>query len=64
MEFGKLDPSLLEDRHLSLPDDDPKTWIGLKSRAPSTGQTEIRVGCPVWGVKEWVGGLSTKHSPQ
>lgn len=59
MEFGKVDVSLLNKIDLSLPADDPRTWIALRkaSEASPTGskKVSIRVGCPVWGVKSWVG---------
>lgn len=77
MEFGKVNLKTLSDLDLSLPPDDPRTWIQLKKNreldintpiesnresnrdsnrtSNQTKSFQLGVGCPVWGVKEWVG---------
>ncbi|MES2855929.1 MAG: DUF72 domain-containing protein [Bdellovibrionota bacterium] len=39
---------------LSLPVDDPRTWVALK-RSEKTKPARIGIGAPAWGVKDWIG---------
>ncbi len=62
MEFGKADLLGLDQIDLSLPPDDPRTWVMLKRRGErhSSARTAISlarigIGTPVWGVKDWAG---------
>ncbi|MBX2986317.1 MAG: DUF72 domain-containing protein [Bdellovibrionaceae bacterium] len=52
MEFGKT--PLLNDVDWSLPADDPLS-LEFLGRRPAAGETQIRLGTPAWGHKEWVG---------
>lgn len=58
MEFGRVDVLQLNKLDLSLPSDDPRTWVALKKardgRSPQF-TPRIGVGAPVWGVKAWCG---------
>ena len=53
MEFGKVDSQQLARIDFRLPAEDPRTRQELSgTRAP---QLRIGIGCPVWGVKDWLG---------
>lgn len=58
MEFGKVDVLGLSQLDLSLPPDDPRTWVALKKARdgrPSQFAPRVGVGATVWGVKGWCG---------
>lgn len=54
MEFGKVPASVLGKTDLRLAPPDPRTdqRLGSKGRSP---RLRVGVGCPLWGVKDWVG---------
>lgn len=52
MEFGKVDPPLLDAIDHSLPPDASRTTRILKSNRRKK-KTTIRFGCAKWGRKEW-----------
>ncbi len=59
MDFGKLnDPRSLDPSRLKLPLDDPRN-SELLARRRQVGRgaspVRVRVGCPVWSCKEWLG---------
>jgi uncharacterized protein YecE (DUF72 family) len=68
MEFGKLPTESLDLKlpqfDLSLPTDDPRSWVALKKAIPGPNlvrqKPRIGIGTPVWGVKKWVGKIYPK----
>lgn len=58
MEFGRVDVLGLNQIDLSLPPDDPRTWVTLKKARearPSQFTPRVGVGATAWGVKGWCG---------
>jgi len=56
MEFGKVDPALLDTIDFSLPPDPPETLAILGKRKATTA-TRFYIGCAKWGRKDWIGRL-------
>lgn len=54
MEFGKVPTNLLGKIDLRLAPPDPRTDERLKAKGRSP-RPRVGVGCPLWGVKDWVG---------
>lgn len=74
MEFGKVDPSQLNEIDLVLPVDDPRTRSTLRAahdlqmrpdlhRILPSSRPRVGVGAPVWAVKEWVGQVYPVGTP-
>src|SRR5689334_3695707 len=58
MDFGKLPYSSLDKVDFSLspePEENKLVLTGLRD-----GEPKVYIGCPRWGVKEWVGKLYPK----
>jgi uncharacterized protein YecE (DUF72 family) len=58
MDFGKLPYAALDTTNFSLPpepEENRRILTGVRSSSP-----KVYVGCPRWGVKEWVGKLYPK----
>lgn len=61
MNFGKIDPQLLHQVDLTLPNDHPATIQLLNgSRIPDP---QFFIGCSSWGLKDWIGTLYPKGLP-
>jgi uncharacterized protein YecE (DUF72 family) len=60
MEYGKVDPKLLNKIDLSLPKDHPQTTAVLKKQKP--GKAKVHVGLAKWGIPQWVGKLYPKKT--
>lgn len=58
MEFGKVDPALLDDLDLSLPPDPRATTLLLQKS--KVRKPKVYVGCAKWGRPEWVGKIYPK----
>lgn len=58
MDFGRVPPSQLDSIHFALPPEpegNKRILSGVRSASP-----DVYVGCPRWGVKEWLGKLYPK----
>src|SRR5438309_893913 len=55
MEFGKVPEHHLPRVDFNLPVQDPRTWLRLRMSGEERKPSRIGIGCPVWGVKDWVG---------
>lgn len=58
MNFGKVEPFLLDQLKFSLPPDHPRNAQVLSGKP--NNQFTIRIGCSSWGLKEWKGVLYPK----
>jgi len=59
MDFGRVDTSLLETIHFSLPPDHAQT-TSILSQYTKKSIPEIQVGCAKWGRADWVGKIYPK----
>lgn len=59
MEFGRIEPELLDETDLALPADAKRTTEVLKQHKRK-GKTKVYVGCAKWGRKDWVGKIYPK----
>jgi len=59
MQFGKINPSTLDQAKLVLPPD-PAATAKILALGKTTTPTEIRVGCTGWGLAAWVGKIYPK----
>lgn len=55
MEFGKVDPEILNKIDFKLPPDNPNTARLLKLKKAGNNRPKVFVGCAKWGRKDWVG---------
>lgn len=58
MDFGRVSPAMLEESHFTLPPEPESNRAilpGKRAEAP-----KVYIGCPRWGVKEWLGKLYPK----
>ncbi|MEO7992457.1 MAG: DUF72 domain-containing protein [Chryseolinea sp.] len=55
MEFGKVDPEILNKIDFKLSSDNPNTTRLLKLKKSGNIKPKIFVGCAKWGRKDWVG---------
>ncbi len=62
MEFGKVDPALIDQIDFSLPADTDLTKKVLKSAKKET--LKAYVGCAKWGRKEWIGQIYPKGTKE
>ena len=61
MDFGKVaNPSRID---FSLPTDDLSNFEFLASKAEGEYTPVVRIGCPVWSRKEWLGKVYPKGTP-
>lgn len=60
MEYGKVEPKLLDTLDLSLPKDHKQTTAILAKQKPGKGK--IHVGLAKWGIPQWVGKLYPKKT--
>jgi uncharacterized protein YecE (DUF72 family) len=54
MDFGRVPPSALAQIGFQLGADDPRTRLAL-ARGAGSAHLELRLGCPVWAIKSWLG---------
>lgn len=59
MQFGKVDPALLNEIDFTLPVDHENT-SRILTAAPKNTPTEIRIGCTSWVHPQWVGKIYPK----
>jgi len=61
VNFGKIDPQLLHQVDLTLPNDHPVTTQLLNGT--QVDEPHLYFGCSSWGLKDWVGTLYPKGLP-
>ncbi|MEZ0391557.1 MAG: DUF72 domain-containing protein [Pseudobdellovibrionaceae bacterium] len=59
MDFGKVPSPWLSKIDFSIPSQDPRTWLQFRMHGEKDG-LRVGIGCPVWGVKDWLGSVYPK----
>jgi uncharacterized protein YecE (DUF72 family) len=67
MDFGKVNPTLVDRLQFKLPPLEKRSVEHLKTRSSSSSlsrqKTRVYVGCPIWGSKAWVGKVYPRSTP-